>query len=258
MRCVVLGFTGIAVAFLVSGDQAPIRATRGGDPGTLLPILEREIAAREYEATPNGDGLQAPNRANGLRTYFDPSGIRVLDRMAAPDARELARLTLSGVGRGAALAGIAPGEISHGGARVEIRRAELTEWYENKPEGLEQGFTLPERPAGNGSLALELEIAGADPSLQGEALVLRTSPGRQLRYADLRAEDSLGHALLAHLELSAADRVRLVVDDSSATYPISIDPLLTQTSDTFLEGSTNTPPAVSARILASASPLQVT
>jgi len=42
--------------------------------------LQRNIAAYEYRASPNSHGLQAPNRAHNLRTYFEPTGIRLHDR----------------------------------------------------------------------------------------------------------------------------------------------------------------------------------
>src|SRR5213078_1912984 len=45
-----------------------------------LARVERELAAREYETSVNSRGLQAPNRAQNLRTYFEPSGIRLVDR----------------------------------------------------------------------------------------------------------------------------------------------------------------------------------
>ena len=47
-------------------------------------------------------------------------------------------LTLSRVGRGKALARIPAGEISHEGARVEIRHPRVLEWYDNSDAGLEQ------------------------------------------------------------------------------------------------------------------------
>jgi len=34
------------------------------------------------------------------------------------------------------------------GERLEYRRGSVVEWYRNEPGRLEQGFTLPERPAG--------------------------------------------------------------------------------------------------------------
>ena len=87
----------------------------------------------------------------------------------------------------------------------------MVEWYVNSRSGLEQGFTLAERPAGAGPLVLELGVAGAQASLAGQAVVLATQAGRRLRYGELVARDAAGRALAARLEVPAAGRVRLVV-----------------------------------------------
>ncbi|HTO05441.1 MAG TPA: hypothetical protein VMR86_00140 [Myxococcota bacterium] len=208
--------------------------TRPIDAGSLA-RLEQAIAAREYEATPNGDGLQAPNRVQGLRAYFDASGIRIANRLD-PDGHALAALTLAGVGREDALAPVTRGELSHEGARVELRRPQLTEWYENRPEGIEQGFLLSARPEGAGALALELAVSDALPTLVDQALVFHSGPGRSLRYDGLRAADASGRALPARLELAGANHFRIVVDDAAATYPVAIDPIVTQTPDSVLVG----------------------
>ncbi len=42
--------------------------------GDGLAAAQRHIAEREYRASPNGQGLQAPNRRHNLRTYFFWSG----------------------------------------------------------------------------------------------------------------------------------------------------------------------------------------
>ncbi len=65
----------------------------GGDG---LAAMQRHIAEREYRASPNGQGLQAPNRRHNLRTYFGASGIRVHDR-TAEGSPELMCLSLVGL-----------------------------------------------------------------------------------------------------------------------------------------------------------------
>ena len=219
----------LCVSLLLVGDR-PARRPRPVAP-SLVRQLEQAVAAREYEASENAHGLQAPNRAQGLRSYFEPWGVRIVDR-TAPGAPELAQLRLSGFGRVSELRDPEAGEVSHHGARVEIRRPGLVEWYQNAPAGLEQGFTLTDRPDGAGALAFELAIPGPELRLSGNALLLRAPSGRLLRYGAVHALDARGRALPARLELSAANRARLVVDDSGARYPIAIDPLLTQSPET--------------------------
>jgi hypothetical protein len=213
----------------VALDRASAELVHSG-----LGEVQRHIAQREYRASANSDGLQAPNRAHNLRTYFAPTGIRVHDRTRS-GSPELLALNVAGVGRGETLARIGPGEVTSDGARVEIKRPGLIEWYENSPAGLEQGVTLSERPAGDGPLVVELLVRGAHASLRGERVSFETSTGRQLSYAKLAALDARGQALEAHFELPERSRLRLVVADDEAVYPLVIDPLLTASADTQLE-----------------------
>ncbi|HIG01849.1 MAG TPA: hypothetical protein EYQ66_11175, partial [Myxococcales bacterium] len=194
------------------------------------------IATHEYRATRNPQGIQAPNRAHGLRTYFEGSGIRILDRRVS-DRPPLLGLSLAGMGRGTGLSPVAPGTVTHRGARVEIARPGITEWYENSARGLEQGFTLDASPDGEGALVVELKVVGAEASLESESIVLHTSGGRRLRYGELIAWDASGRTLASRLELSPPDRLRLVVEDAGATYPIVIDPLITAIPDATLESN---------------------
>jgi hypothetical protein len=223
-------------------------AQQGGTSAASAPALpdgagegwlaraRRELAEREYWASQSRRGLQAPNRAQNLRTYFEPSGIRVHDRTAA-GSPELLSLELAAIGRGEDLSPVAPGDLASEGARVEIRRPGLVEWYENSPAGLEQGFTLAERPKGEGLLALELTVERARASLSGEGAVLATPTGRRLAYTRLAALDAAGRELTARLEVPDAGRLRIVLDDGDARYPVTIDPLLKETADAQLESN---------------------
>src|SRR5262245_45451250 len=92
-----------------------LQSAREGAPLARTDVLGgalQQIAAREYWASPSGAGLQAPNRRHDLRTIFEPTGVRVHDRTANGSPR-LLELRLSGVGRGDALAPVAPGEVTH-------------------------------------------------------------------------------------------------------------------------------------------------
>ncbi len=192
------------------------------ESASWLERAERSLARREYQASHNHVGLQAPNRAHALRTYFDASGIRIEDRT---QSALLLAVSLARVGRGDVLAVLPPGEVASEGARIEIRRAGITEWYENSPAGLEQGFTFAERPAGAGALVLELALNGATASPSGDDLILATQAGRSLRYGKLVANDARGARLAAHLNVAASQRIRIVIDDEDAVYPLVIDPI---------------------------------
>ncbi|MBK7949267.1 MAG: FG-GAP repeat protein [Deltaproteobacteria bacterium] len=144
------------------------------------------------------------------------------------------------------------GEVEVVEARIEIARPELglVEWFVNSDAGLEQGFTLSERPTAathatkpgptsdrarrdrqTADLVLELAVSGARASLRGESVRLASDAGRAFEYGKLAVVDARGVALAARFEVPSADRIRLVVDDAGATYPIVIDPLLESTDD---------------------------
>jgi hypothetical protein len=199
-----------------------------------LARAQQGLAEKEYRASHNGKGLQAPNRRHNLRTYFEANGIRVHDR-TADGSPELLRLKLSGIGRGDALAPVETGEVVSEGGRVEIRRPGLVEWYVNSSSGLEQGFTLDERPEGEGPLRLALAVSGSEARLAGEAVRLRTATGRRLAYDHLVVIDAKGRTIPARLAVPAPDVVQIEVEDEGATYPLTIDPLLSETDDGQLE-----------------------
>ena len=229
---VVLGVSEAFAAPPASGVAGGRRQMIHG--GAWMAKATRHLTEREYRAKANAHGLQAPNRRHNLRIYFEPTGIRVHDRTALGEPRLLS-LELVGVGRGNRLAPVPPGRVMSDGTRVEIRRPGLVEWYLNSPAGLEQGFTLARRPAGDHSLVLALELSGVRLSLEGPKLRIETPTRRQLSYSDLAVADAVGTAVAAHLEIIAADRIALVIDDRGARYPLTIDPLLAATADTQLE-----------------------
>ncbi len=205
------------------------------DPGVgWLAGARRHITLREYHASVNARGLQAPSRRHAFRTYFEPTGIRVVDRVAEGSPQLLA-LRLEQMGRANSLAPVVAGKVANHGARVEIHRGSILEWYVNSPAGIEQGFTLSKRTEGEGPLVLDLSLEGADASLSGETVRIATATGRKLAYGLLKAVDAVGAPLPVELSVPSAHRLQLRVDDKSAVYPIVIDPLLRADADTLLE-----------------------
>ena len=223
-----------------AANVTPVAASQssGGSPPdpSSLAMAQSHIEAREYHATINDRGLQAPNRRHNLRTYFESEGIRVLDR-EGESQRSLAEMRLLAFGRGSNLADVGPGVVEVDGARVEIRRQSILEWYVNDSSGLEQGFTLDERPIGGGAVVLKLGLTGADILDRGDTLRLKTHEGRQLDYGKLFAFDAKQTALPVEFVVSEVGEFEIHVDDSNAQYPILIDPLLTAASDTFIESN---------------------
>ncbi|MDQ3623881.1 MAG: FG-GAP repeat protein [Verrucomicrobiota bacterium] len=104
----------------------------------------------------------------------------------------------------------------------------------NRPQGIEQGFTLetpPERAGAKGAkLVLAMAVSGdlqAAMSEDGQSVVFRDAEGRRvLRYGGLHVFDSGGRVLPSGLAVRDG-QVGIEVDDRAAVYPVTIDPVFT-------------------------------
>ncbi|MDQ3821197.1 MAG: FG-GAP repeat protein, partial [Acidobacteriota bacterium] len=117
-----------------------------------------------------------------------------------------------------------------------IQNPKLVEWYENRPAGIEQGFTVNERPTGassdkeDGALRLLVALEGGMIGRardDGRSVELSDKNGKAvLSYGGLEAVDATGRKLQARMEAGGAgDVIALVVDDRDAVYPVVIDPI---------------------------------
>ncbi|MDP1916481.1 MAG: integrin alpha [Myxococcales bacterium] len=217
----------ILFALLVLGPSPASPPSSGGALPSWREGLAARLAAAEYQPSPGTSGPSAPNRAHGLRLSWRDDGVAVDDRLSG---ERLVTLTTLGLGRDAHLEplGTARAQLTSSG-RVERTWPQLTEWWLNSADGAEQGWTLVERPSGQGSLVLQVAVAGAEVLATGDGLALESKAGRVLSYGHLAARDAAGRELAAHLAVDPQG-FRLEVDDDDASYPIVIDPLLTSAS----------------------------
>ena len=190
---------------------------------------EYHVTYQTEAATP---GYQAPNRAQGLRICFRPERIVVLPRGEEAPSWQLG-LTLQGYGREGRRETLRAPMLRVQGPKIAYDRGPLEEWYVNRPEGLEQGFTIARRPPGNGALVVEMALKGGwrgRLSSDGEHVQLQDENGRtQLHYGKLKVQDAQDRELAASLS-AVGDRLRIEVQDADARYPIVVDPLLTTAS----------------------------
>jgi hypothetical protein len=223
------------------GLQAPRPDAHAPAPGTgdgwwagACESIERE----EYKVSPTEQGLQAPNRAQGLRTWFRSDRVEVAPRTRQHGAWSWSWRT-EAFGRAGRMRSAPAAAPVARGSRVEYRRAGMVEWYENLRGGVEQGFTLATRPGGAGPLRIEGRISGelrTRVSEGGEAVSFVDRSGALvLRYAKLVAWDARGTKLAAHLEAGDGS-LAIEVEDQGAAYPLTIDPLMTSPAWTAAGG----------------------
>jgi FG-GAP repeat len=182
--------------------------------------------ARSYRVSATRGSLRAVNPAQRLRASFSSAGASV----SADGTR--VRMSLRGIGYGSSQTTVAAVAPSAHGNRVVYAHPGLSEWYDNGPLGLEQGFTLVRAPAGRrtGPLTLSIALSGNAPaSLAGhsETVILSRAGKPTLRYAGLTAIDARGRLLHSWLQVQNG-RLLLRVDARGARYPLRIDPFLQQ------------------------------
>ncbi|MFN0149649.1 MAG: FG-GAP-like repeat-containing protein [bacterium] len=219
----------------------PDSLDRGGVTGAGLTEMQagwwqavtEDLTREEYSPTPSLAGFEAQNRAHNLRTTFDQGGIDVAprtDEASAPGWR-FAWHT-SALGRAGNMQDAAPASPRANGARVTYERDGWSEWYENSPKGLEQGFTIGQRPAGEGPLRIAGSIAGGlEPRASSDGAIdfIDDCGACVIRYGELHVWDARGTVLQSHLAVQGLE-VAIVIDDAEAQYPLTIDPLVTSPS----------------------------
>jgi trimeric autotransporter adhesin len=114
--------------------------------------------------------------------------------------------------------------------RAEFIDGAIKEWYVNGPLGLQQGWTLKERPVGKDSaVVLTLATQGnLTPEVQknGRSVSLIDDTGiTRLTYGGLYAYDSTGRSLPVTFGMKG-QTLRISLDARNAVYPIVVDPYI--------------------------------
>lgn len=197
--------------------SSPRRGPRSLSPAARAAVSRGIGHAQVCFHIARGGGGSLLARGGGLSDHFTLGGVTVSDREGG------LHLALTGLGRGASVRAVGAASPSVSANRVSYAHAGVSEWYANGPLGLEQGFTIARRPAGSGALTLVAGSAGGGAvSANGSSLTVAG-----LSYGDLQVTDADGNAVPARIALSHG-RIRLIVDDAGALYPLRIDPLVNE------------------------------
>ena len=210
----------------MSNEARSTRTDVGSLPSALQSVLSETLGANDpqYRVTRSGGAYRAVNAKNRLTATIGLDGFTV-----RTGSNEWGlRLTAWGPGR--CLQKIKAGRVVSGSDRVDVDRGGIVEWWANGPLGIEQGWTVADRPRpveNLGQLTLVLSQSGGlrtQAFSHGRSLSVSSHTGREvLRYTGLTAYDKNGRQLPAHFETTRQD-VRVVVDDTRAAYPVRVDP----------------------------------
>jgi hypothetical protein len=189
------------------------------------------VSAARHNVEHDRGRLIASNHANDLKAEFNNAGLQL--ESASTNENWQSAWQLRSIGYGDHQVMVPHGEITSNGQRVEISRKEsnLVEWYENRPNGLEHGFTLARRvnseQDASQALRLVIDVRGGlrvKAESSGQGLILTDEKNNEiLRYKNLKVWDADNREQIARMMVSD-DQVLLEVEEENARYPLTIDP----------------------------------
>lgn len=229
MNPLVLLLTGISGIAFASTTPQPQPAPEGLASADWAGIRSAHESARHAAQLQQDGKLSARNPGQQWQTEFDGKGFTV-----SPDHGAWTwGLELTGYGDRTVPA---PAKLSQTGNKIISQRDEnLTEWFINDTRGLEQGWDIRKRPdRSNATAPLHLHLrtrgsVSAQVSEQGDSVSFHLEDGATaLSYGGLKAWDATGMKLAVRFEQAGGKDIRISVDDRSARYPITIDPIAQQ------------------------------
>ncbi len=204
-------------------------------------LVGERLAASAVSPRQDAGGVVATISRWNLQARFGPGGVAITPLSGArvwevqvgavgwghdggPVLRELSAPRLGACAQ--------PVAVEVGGdcaRRVERVSASGSEWWQTGESGIEHGFDLLDLPgeASPASIRIAVAVVGAavrvDPDGAGATLLQPHGP--PLRYDTLLAWDAVG-SRLPSVMVPGRDGIDLVIDTSTATFPVVVDPLL--------------------------------
>jgi hypothetical protein len=233
----------VLVAAEIGDDRASMaNKTAPEQPTQSIPMDQLGAAAqKQYSGdgiaiTPTADGARLSAAFQKLAGRATAEGLWLESTAGEGDKPERFRVLASAIGRHEGSVDIRSaasqlvrlpnsGTVQATPESAVFARPGLVEEYRVSMDGVRQDFVVLERPAGEGRLSVTLEVTGAQVSAApyGAKLTLKES-GREIAYSRLHVTDVTGRELMAKLEVLTPERLEVCVLDSTAIYPVRIDP----------------------------------
>ena len=241
-------FAALWFLVLLGGGESAcaVEVPRRGAAATNVPAgitssdwqsIRAAYEAGRHSFQPVAGGWQARNPGQQWLTTFDRRG-----SLARPQHGEWTwGLELQSYGFGDPQTPVAgTPAVEAVGQRLSYQWDRIVqEWFVNDPRGLEHGFTVAQRPergvepqASKSELAFTLTARGdltPHVSADAQSVAFQNAAGDTvLNYAGLKVWDADGIRLASRFEQAGAKGFRLLVDERTARYPLTIDPIAQQ------------------------------
>jgi hypothetical protein len=217
------------------GQQVQFVQTPDGLSAPEWANIQQQVSAGKYRAYPDSKGgYNSSNPAHGWQIRYAPDGTTTLTSRDRKATAYHLGMTLNAIGYHTMHHLRHPQLISADDSTVTYQwNNNLKEWWINSPTGLEQWFSLEQRPVGakrGQSLILQMTL---DSELQSRLLDNSIHFGRadetKITYNKLKVWDATGRILPARMQLTK-NVLNLIIEESDASYPLTIDPSFQQQS----------------------------
>ncbi|WP_041735184.1 FG-GAP-like repeat-containing protein [Dyadobacter fermentans] len=199
-------------------------------PQEALAQIQQNLIQREYHISYDSAKhvLQSPNRMQGLRAYYRPGELTIVNRKDSSGHNFELKLINKGIyADGKKL--FSPQRSATNDLKnnhLQIAHAGFVEEYINEPGGVRQNFIVESAPDGTRELEVRLNAEGAQVKQVGKnELILAKQSLAKFYYRDLHCWDADGEPLEASLAYVNGD-ILIEVDVKNAAFPVTIDPLV--------------------------------
>lgn len=199
-------------------------------------IAVRKVEQMEYNISfdPDRKMLQSPNRAHNLRAYYKPGRLIVSSRVDNSAPQVAFELINKGIYADRKLLYVpdarAGNELKEN--RLIMDHVGFKEEYVNNALGIRQNFIVEKAPSETSQLTVSLEAKGLSIERHTEEAIYFRSNGQatnRLIYDGLKCWDANQKPLAAYLSVRDSE-IEINVDVKGASYPVTIDPILTNGS----------------------------
>ncbi len=195
--------------------------------------IQAHVNAGKYKPYLGDDGdYHSSNPTHGWQIRYGVDGTTTLSPRDSNAVDYHLGMKLSAIGYGKLKTLQRPQHISSQNNSLEYHWNDiLTERWVNSAIDLEQWFFLNQRPSAAASgqlLTLQLTVDSDLSATQtGNSIRFMNSSGTTITYNKLKVWDATGRNLSAQMQLTG-QQLSLVIDDSGARYPLTIDPSIRQ------------------------------
>ncbi len=217
---------------VTAGNRQSVQTVKKDFTEDWLTQAQSFISASEYFFNPvaGENKYFAANKKQGTGSVISRNGFTISPVNTSEEQKDNWRVAmqLKYIGKGAGnLVDLSNGcRYSANNDKLTVTNNRFSVDYINREDGLRQNFIIDQKPGGNDNLQVKLQVTGDLKAVaNNNAVQFKDASGiTKLYYRDLKVWDANQQLLAANMEIHNGE-LEIIVDDSKATYPITIDPI---------------------------------